>query len=86
MSKSKIVDLQKCEDGTYSSKDTLNIKKISKLKGIKPVDNKFNRQLNNTKKIELNRGADEFLSGLDIGLDFVEAFKSRAMRIMRLQD
>lgn len=83
MSKSKIVDLVASEDGTYSSKDTLNIKKISKLKGIEPVKRE---SIPKYKHIDVRGNADEFLGGLDAGLDFVEAMKSRALRIMGLRD
>jgi hypothetical protein len=82
MSKSKIVDLVASEDGTYSPKDTLNINKISKLKGIKPI-NKKEEEFN---KHHVRTEADEFLSGMDVGLDFVEAVKIRALRIMGLRD
>lgn len=85
MSKSKIVDLQKCKDGTYSPKDTLNINKISKLKGIKPVT-KAAISYKEKNKHMIPSGADEFLGGLDAGLDFVEAIKSRALRILSLRD
>jgi hypothetical protein len=86
MGKSKVVDLQKCEDGTYSHKDTLNIKKISKLKGIKSIVKKENISYKDKSKHMIPSGADEFLTGLDAGLDFVEAMKSRALRIMGLRD
>jgi hypothetical protein len=79
---SKIVDLQKCEDGTYSPKNTLNISKISKLKGIVPIVKKEEKP----KKLRTPTEADEFLVGLDAGLDFVEAIKSRAIRFMGLRD
>jgi hypothetical protein len=82
----KIVDLQKCEDGTYSPKNTLNISKISKLKGIKSVVKKENISYTDKRKHMIPSGADEFLVGLDAGLDFVEAIKSRALRIMGLRD
>jgi len=85
MSKSKIVDLEMSNDGTYSSKDTLNINKISKLKGIKSVTNTAISYKDKSKHI-IPSGADEFLGGLDAGIDFIEAIKSRAMRFMGLRD
>lgn len=83
MSKPKIVDLQKCEDGTYSPKDTLNISKISKLKGIKPVVKKEDKHKH---KYGIPSGVDEFLAGVDVGLDLVDVVKIRALRIMGLRD
>jgi hypothetical protein len=84
MSKPKIIDLVVAEDGTYSTKDTLNINKISKLKGIKPVVKKEDK--NGKPKYVIPSGVDEFLSGMDVGLDLVDVIKVRAMRIMGLRD
>lgn len=77
MSKSKIVDLKMSGDGTYSAKP-ITTKAIVKSNKAK-MQEKYNKH-------HSNPGADEFLGGLDIGLDFVEAIKTRVDRIMRLRD
>lgn len=77
MSKSKIVDLQKCEDGTYDTKPSTT-KAITKATPHKKEE-KYNKH-------HVRTEADEFLGGLDAGLDFVEAIKSRALRILSLRD
>jgi hypothetical protein len=81
MSKPKIVDLQKCEDGSYSPKD-------NKTKAVtKTAHKKSNGYSANGKhKYMMPSGVDEFLSGMDVGLDLVDAVKIRAMRIMGLRD
>jgi len=84
MSKSKtnkIVDLKICSDGSYAPEDT-NVKSKThhKSKGglIKtPMDEK-------PKFIRENH-ADEFLSGIDIGLDFLENVVPRVERFMKLR-
>jgi hypothetical protein len=84
----KTLDLKMNKEGIYepkdSPKDTINIKKISKLKGIEPV--KRESISKDKRKNMIQSGADEFLGGLDAGLDFVEAIKVRAIRIMGLRD
>ena len=80
MSKSKIVDLKMSGDGTYSTKPITTKATKAVVKSDKPkTQEKYNKH-------HSNPGADEFLGGLDIGLDFVEAIKSRVDRIMRLRD
>lgn len=79
MSKStKVVDLVPSEDGSYRSKQ-------SKLKNaaISPMHRPTDK---NKPKYVPHKDADEFLAGIDAGLDFVEAMKSRAMRIIGLRD
>jgi hypothetical protein len=83
MSKSKIVDLELSGDGTYSPKNTKETK-VSKAKSTKVVIKKS--QYVQNKSLYMHNHADEFLVGLDAGLDFVEAMKSRAIRIMGLRD
>ena len=76
ISKDKIVDLELSEDGTYGT-EMSKTKAVAKVKVVaKHIRNKH----------MIPSGADEFLSGLDVGLDFVEAMKSRAMRIIGLRD
>jgi len=77
MSKSKIIDLEISSDGAYSSKSN-NTKDLSKAISHKKEE-KFN-------KYHVRTEADEFLGGLDVGLDFVEAVKIRALRIMGMRD
>jgi len=78
MSNSKIVDLQKCEDGTYSPKNV-------KTKAVTKQKHKYTDEKGSPKYVQ-SRDVDEFLGGLDAGLDFVEAIKVRAIRIMGLRD
>ena len=78
MDKSKIVDLQKCEDGTYSPSKKSKTKAIVKSDKVK-MQEKYNKH-------HANPGADEFLAGIDVGLDFVEAVRSRVTRIMGMRD
>jgi hypothetical protein len=81
MSKPKIIDLVVEEDGTYSPK-------TDKTKAVtKAVHKKSNGYSANGKhKYMMPSGVDEFLSGMDVGLDLVDAVKIRAMRIMGLRD
>lgn len=71
----KIVDLEMSVDGTYSPKNTNPPKSVCK----KQEPTKQN-------KYGLTPEADEFLGGLDAGLDFVEQMKIRAIRIIGLRD
>lgn len=72
---SKIVDLEVCEDGSYSPKD-IKTKAIAKTANSK----------NGKHKYMMPSGVDEFLSGVDVGLDLVESIKIRAIRMMGLRD
>lgn len=76
MGKSKIVDLEISRDGTYSTKDakTRNI-------ATSPTHKRTDK---NKPKYVPHKDADEFLSGLDAGLDFVESIKVRALRVLSL--
>jgi hypothetical protein len=68
----KIVDLELSEDGTYGQKvykATKSSKTVYKKQEVKRIQS----------------GADEFLGGLDVGIDFVESIRSRALRIMNLR-
>ena len=80
MSKSKIVDLKLSEDGTYSPKQVKN--KVLNIREKEPT--KFGR--GEKPKYTMTDEASEFLSGIDVGLDFVEAIRDRAIRIMGLRD
>jgi hypoxanthine-guanine phosphoribosyltransferase len=79
MSKPKIIDLQKCEDGTYSPNS-------SKSKSVVMSAKKKEEKPKTKPKYVMNENADEFLAGLDVGLDLVESIKSRAIRILGLRD
>jgi len=76
MSKSstKIVDLQKCNDGTYSTKPS-NIKAITKSK-----NHPFGKL-----KVTTPTEADDFLGGIDAGLDFIDSVIPRVERFLRLR-
>jgi hypothetical protein len=65
-----IIDLVLDDDGSYSQRET----KYSKKK--------------DTGKITYiqHKNADEFLAGLDAGLDFVEGMKKRIDRALKLKD
>lgn len=75
---SKIVDLEVCEDGSYSPKQTK-----SKNMALSPMHKHTDKD---KPKYVPHKDADEFLAGVDAGLDFVEAVKIRAMRIMGMRD
>jgi len=81
MSKPKIIDLEIDKDGSYSPKD-------NKTKAVtKTVHKKSNGYSANGKhKYMMPSGVDEFLSGMDVGLDLVDAIKVRAIRILGLRD
>jgi hypothetical protein len=79
--KSKIVDLEVCEDGSYSPKDTLNIKKIDPLKGIKPKE----KTTKEKPKYTQSKDVDEFLAGIDVGLDLLDEVMPRIGRFLRLR-
>jgi hypothetical protein len=64
-----IIDLQMDEDGTYTEKTK---------KGKK------NNSLTKSKHFEENHG-DEFLTGIDLGLDFVEKVVPRVERFLQLK-
>lgn len=83
MSKSKIVDLVVSDDGTYSPK--FHSKKPI-TKAITKLPKSKQQEFQAKTKYNRSAGADEFLSGLDAGLDFVEAIKSRALRVIGLRD
>lgn len=75
----KIVDLVVGEDGIYSPKD-------HKTKAVtKTVRNKEHKT-NGKHKYMIPSGVDEFLSGIDVGLDLVENIKVRAIRMMGLRE
>jgi len=70
MSKDKVVDLEMGSDGAYAPK----AKTPPKNGHYKP------------NKVKGMSGADEFLGGLDGGLDFVEAIKMRVERLIKFGD
>lgn len=72
MSKDKIIDLEVCSDGTYAQKKSKTSKPSKTIcTKIKTKNNK-----NNT---------DEFLGGIDTGLDFIESVIPRVERFMKLR-
>lgn len=79
MSKDKTIELKIGEDGVYSP----SVKEI-KTKAV----TKYTKQSQEQKKPKygLSKDVDEFLAGLDVGLDLVDGIKVRAMRIMGLRD
>lgn len=72
MSKSKIIDLEVCNDGTYAQKES----KTSKPSKTVCIKTKTKNSKNNT---------DEFLGGIDMGLDFIENVIPRIDRFMKLR-
>lgn len=66
----KIIDLEVCEDGTYVSKHD---KKIV-LKKVRKSKEKYDR-----------READDFLNGIDAGLDFLDEIVPRVDRFLKLR-
>jgi len=78
--KSKVVDLVLSEDGSYEPKRERN-KSIpnSKGKGLIKVSK------GEKSKYIMENHADEFLSGLDMGLDLLENVMPRINRFLRLR-
>lgn len=78
MDKSKIVDLEISSDGSYSPKQ---------IRKHKPFRHKeFIRHAKEEKpKYLLRNDADDFLNGIDIGLDFVENIGTRVNRFLGLK-
>jgi hypothetical protein len=68
--KDNIVDLVPSEDGTYTPKNSS--KAVSK-------------EVSKPKKKYDRRKADDFVSGLDAGLDFIEEIGLRVDRFFRLR-
>ena len=77
--KSKTVDLVLGEDGAYASikKDT-NTKMAKSNKTLKP-------DIGEKPKCTRENHADEFLSGIDMGLDLIDKFIPRVERFLRLR-
>lgn len=84
-SKSKIIDLEMGEDGTYSEKSVLPSKPIKKYPK-KVIGNSTIAKNFKKKKDTVPANVDEFFNGLDCGLSFVEELSSRVNRIMNLRD
>jgi hypothetical protein len=74
MSKSKIVDLEMGSDGSYSPRDI-------KIKSV--VKHKYTDH--NRPKYVQNREVDEFLAGMDVGLNFLDEIVPRVDRFLRLR-
>lgn len=83
MSKEDIVELEIGEDGTYAPKGS----KKSKKQNIKKKDPGAYGYGNHTNKpmIFKESHADEFLNGIDAGLDFIEKVVPRVERFLRLR-
>lgn len=77
MGKPKIVDLEVCEDGSYGTKESKPKAVVKAEKHTKPK---------HTVPYAVPTGVDEFLSGVDVGLDLLDAVKIRAIRILGLRD
>ena len=77
--KSKIVDLVVSEDGSYSPEGiktkSTKVKAVSKPKSI---------EHNKPKYIQSNE-VDEFLAGMDVGLDLIDNILPRVNRILKLR-
>ena len=68
--KPKVVDLVVGEDGVYGTKQSKNV----------PAKRSVTKE-----KSKHKNHADDFLGGIDIGLDFVEKVVPRVERFMRLK-
>lgn len=79
MNKSKIVDLVASEDGSYDTKGT-------KTRAVVKVSHHKEKTAKEKHKYMMPSGVDEFLSGVDVGLDLVESIKIRAIRMLNLRD
>ena len=77
-SKSKIVDLVQSEDGTYEPKrerGKFNVKGKGLVKHNKDEKPKY----------IMESHADDFLNGIDIGLDFIDKVMPRVDRFLKLR-
>jgi len=74
--KSKIVDLEMDSDGSYSSKSTKKNKAV--------IKHKYTDHKNKPKYVQ-SRDVDEFLSGIDMGLDFLDNVVPRVERFLKLR-
>ena len=83
--KPKIVDLELSGDGTYGTKDTLNIKKVKPLKGIVARNTTRSMPKGEKPKYVLENNADHFLGGIDVGLDFLDNVIPRVERFLKLR-
>ena len=72
--KNKVVDLEMGSDGTYTTK---TLKNTQALVRNKPKGGKL--------KYVLENNADQFLGGIDLGLDFLDKIVPRVERFMRLR-
>lgn len=77
--KSKIVDLEICNDGSYSPKRMIN-KPTPRNKGMLRVLGKDEKA-----KYLLRNEADDFLNGIDAGLDFLDEIVPRVNRFLGLR-
>jgi len=76
-----VVELEIGEDGTYAPKGTKVKEKKSKKKDVQ----KYGYAQKEKPKYFLESSADEFLSGIDIGLDFIDKVVPRVERFLRLR-
>jgi hypothetical protein len=74
MAKSKIVDLVPSEDGSYAPKGS-----------IVPAKKKKASKVDSKPKYMLSRDADEFLAGIDVGLDLIDSVGLRVDRFLRMR-
>lgn len=82
MSKShtKVVDLVQSEDGVYEPKRVRDKSvRNSKGKGLTRTP------INDKPKLLRENHADEFLMGMDLGLDFIENLMPRVDRFLKLR-
>lgn len=74
----KVVDLVVGEDGTYAPQKAYKKPKPTKTGIVRtPIGEK--------PKYLLGCDADEFLAGVDVGLDFVDAVSLRVSRFLKLR-
>ena len=76
MSKSKIVDLEMNSDGAYAPKTT-------KTKSV--VKHKYTDSNSSKPKYLQHRDVDEFLNGIDVGLDLLDTVVPRIDRFLGLR-
>lgn len=78
MGNDKVIDLEMCEDGTYVEKKNKASKTSKPSKPSKTIctKTKTNNSKNNT---------DEFLGGIDTGLEFIESVIPRVSRLLKLR-
>lgn len=78
MSKPKIVDLVQNGDGSYEPKG-------NKKATVPAKNKKTSNGFKDNRQYKVSTEADEFLAGIDVGLDFIDKVVPRVERFFKLR-